>query len=103
MNRDSKGRFVKGNTASKGKPKGSRNALSRAFVESLYADWLEHGDDILRAVRKNSPAQYARILAMLVPKDIDVHHTHTGKVEQVSVNFVDTPAIQAEDKAEKVH
>jgi hypothetical protein len=102
MNRDSKGRFVKGNTASKGKPKGSRNALSRAFVESLYADWLENGDDILRAMREQAPSQYARVVAMLVPKDIDVHHSGETTVRNVSVNFVDTPAIQVEEE-EKVH
>jgi hypothetical protein len=56
--RDSKGRFLTGNTGGPGRPMGSRNRLSEAFLAAVDADWSQHGNAVLARVR---------IVASLVP------------------------------------
>lgn len=72
----------------KGRPKGSRNKLSHRFIEDLYADWLEDGQSILNVLKAKDPAAYARIVASMVPKDIDV--TVDGELDHnLKVTFPD--------------
>jgi pyruvate-formate lyase-activating enzyme len=56
----------------KGRPKGARNKLSTEFFNALYADWQEGGPDAIRAVREKDPAGYLRVIAMLIPKEVEV-------------------------------
>jgi hypothetical protein len=56
-----------------GRPKGSRNKLSNAFIRHLHSDFMEHGGDVIARLRKQKPEVYARVIASLVPKDIDVY------------------------------
>ncbi|PWE52780.1 hypothetical protein DEM27_28675 [Metarhizobium album] len=55
-----------------GRPKGARNKLGEEFVADLYADWLEHGRDAITRVRETKPEQYLKVIASLIPKDINV-------------------------------
>ena len=57
----------------KGRAKGSRNKLSEAFISDIYDDWLDHGKDIIQAVRENDPAAFLRICASLIPKQFDIN------------------------------
>jgi len=67
--RDQKtGRFLPGNTGLPGRPKGSRNLLAEAMIEDLYQDWKAHGIQAIREVRETRPADYLRIVAMIVSK-----------------------------------
>jgi hypothetical protein len=71
--RDEKtGRFVLGNFGGPGRPKGSRNQLGEALLADLYADWLEHGAEAIRQVREARPADYLKIVAMIVSKCEDL-------------------------------
>lgn len=56
----------------KGRPKGSRNALSEAFIAALHADFEIHGVDVIEKVRNEKPAEYLKIIAAIVPKDINL-------------------------------
>jgi hypothetical protein len=47
------GQLKKGFTANPaGRPKGSRNKLGEAFVNDLYNDYLQHGPEVIAAVRE---------------------------------------------------
>ena len=57
---------------SPGRAKGSRNLLAEAMIDDLYEDWKEHGMAAIRAVRKERPADYLKIVAMIVSKAEDL-------------------------------
>jgi hypothetical protein len=69
--RDSKGRFLPGNKDG-GRPKGARNLLGEAMLSDLYDDWLQHGAEVIRKVRESRPADYLKIVAMIVSKAEDL-------------------------------
>lgn len=56
-----------------GRPKGSRNKLGEQFIEDLYADWQEHGVVTLARVREEKPDQYLKVVASILPKDLNVN------------------------------
>jgi hypothetical protein len=67
--RDEKtGRFLPGNSGLPGRSRGSRNKLGEAFIDDLYEDWKAHGIQAIREVRERRPADYLRIVAMIVSK-----------------------------------
>lgn len=67
-----KGRFVTGNIGG-GRPKGSRNKLAEAFTLALHDDFMEHGEVVIATVRAEKPDQYLKIIASLVPKDVNLN------------------------------
>ena len=71
--RDAKtGRFLPGATGLPGRPKGARNKLAEAMIDDLYQDWQEHGIQAIRQVRETRPADYLKIVAMIVSKCDDL-------------------------------
>ena len=65
-NRNSLGRFLPGNDGGPGRPRGSRNRLAEQFITDLQADWERHGQKVIEQVRRDDPAAYLRLIAMLV-------------------------------------
>lgn len=59
-----------------GRPKGSRNKLGEQFIEDLYADWQAHGTETLVKVREEKPDQYLKVVASILPKDLNVNINH---------------------------
>jgi hypothetical protein len=51
-----------------GRPKGSRNKLSEAFLKVLAEDFEAHGEKVIERLRTEQPAQYANVIAKLMPK-----------------------------------
>jgi hypothetical protein len=65
--------FEPGNNANpNGRPKGSRNKLSEAFTAALHADFVEHGATAITKVRDEDPAAYLRVIASVVPKQLEI-------------------------------
>jgi hypothetical protein len=58
-----------------GRPKGSRTKLSETFMRDLLADWEQHGPEALAKARENKPDVYVRVVASLMPREIDVRST----------------------------
>ena len=56
----------------KGRPKGSRDGINKAFIDDLTRDWREHGLDALQRAREERPAEYVRMVAGLLPKEAKV-------------------------------
>jgi hypothetical protein len=55
-----------------GRPKGSRGKLGELTLQKLLADFEEHGEDLIRKVRQEEPAQYLRAIVSLLPKEVKV-------------------------------
>jgi hypothetical protein len=56
-----------------GRPKGARNRLCEAFIADLEADWKQHGLQVIEAVRETRPQDYLKVIAAILPKDVNVH------------------------------
>lgn len=62
-------RFKPGNP---GRPKGARNKLGEDFLKALQADFEQHGVEAIAEVRENKPDQYLKVIASILPKEIDL-------------------------------
>ena len=72
--RNEKGMFlqgVSGNLA--GRPKGARSKLGEAFIEDMLAEWETNGPAAIRVVRETKPDAYLKVVAMILPKDLNVN------------------------------
>lgn len=50
----------------------ARIKLQNDFIEALSADFARHGAGTLERVRANMPAQYMKICASLMPKEVEL-------------------------------
>jgi hypothetical protein len=53
----------------------TRHLVNKAFLEALAKDFREGGPQAIAKVRKQQPAAYMKICALLVPKEFKVEHT----------------------------
>ena len=67
--------FAKGQSGNPaGRPKGTRNKISTDFLNAITEDFELYGTEAIKAVRENKPEAYLKIVADLVPKDINLKH-----------------------------
>jgi len=64
-----------------GRRKGSRNKLSESFISALCEDFEANGVSVIEAVRAEKPADYLKIIASIVPKELTVRD---GTLEDLS-------------------
>src|SRR5215831_18645526 len=67
--RNAKGQF---NPGSGGKPKNCRVRLNSDFIVALAEDFTKHGAGVIRIVRVEEPASYLKIVAPLMPKEVEI-------------------------------
>jgi|LakMenE01Jun11ns_1017448.scaffolds.fasta_scaffold9952278_2 hypothetical protein len=60
-----------------GRPKGSRNKLGEAFLEAMHDDFSAHGIDAIIKVRSERPDQYLKVIASILPKELNVNVNET--------------------------
>jgi hypothetical protein len=68
----------------KGRLPGSRNKLQEDFFESLVKAWTKYGDAALMAAAMTTPTDFVRIVAALMPRDVEVSVTSNMKLERMS-------------------
>ena len=56
----------------KGRPRGSRNKLSEDFFRDLCDAWQAFGKSALMSAAWTNPTDFVRVVAQLVPKDVEV-------------------------------
>src|SRR5215831_5987968 len=70
------GKFAPGYS---GNPGGSleatRRSFNKDFLLALAADFKKHGAAAIEKVRKEQPAAYMKICALLVPREMKLEHT----------------------------
>ena len=52
----------------------SIRAFNKRFLLDLAEDWQQHGREVFKRVRRESPASYLKVCAMLVPKEVKLEH-----------------------------
>jgi len=67
-----------------GRPRGSKNKISKEYLASLADDFEKHGVAVIEKVRRERPDVYLKLVAQLVPRDIDMRHTGDLRVQVVS-------------------
>jgi hypothetical protein len=58
-----------------GSPEATRRAFNKRFLLDLAEDWQQHGREVFKRVRRESPASYLKVCAMLVPKEPKIEHS----------------------------
>ncbi len=88
-----------------GRPKGSKNKITKAFLKALTEDFAEHGVEVIKLLREKDPGLYLRIVAQLIPKDIDVRHSGDVTVQVVNYSEADEyqPVNVTQRKEEKLN
>jgi hypothetical protein len=70
------GKFAKGFSGNPGgSPEATRRAFNKRFLLDLAEDWQQHGREVFKRVRRESPASYLKVCAMLVPKEVKLEHS----------------------------
>jgi len=59
-----------------------RAERSTSFLLDLAEDWQQHGREVSKRVRRESPASYLKVCAMLVPREMKLEHS--GGVKAMS-------------------
>lgn len=65
-----------------GRPKGARSKLGEAFLQELVADFEANGKAAIVAVRENKPDQYLKVIASILPKEIDIGENMASALKQ---------------------
>jgi hypothetical protein len=53
----------------------TRRAFNKRFLLDLAEDWQQHGREVFKRVRRESPAAYLKVCAMLVPREMKLEHS----------------------------
>jgi hypothetical protein len=62
-----------------GSLEGTRRSFNKDFLLTLAADFKKHGAAAIEKVRKQQPAAYMKICALLVPREMKVEHSNAIK------------------------
>ena len=81
----------------RGRPSRGRDRLRNNFIVALADDFQAHGKEAIDRVRNEDPASYLRVIASLMPKEMDVKH-QVSPLEHLS----DEQLQQVADAAEHI-
>ena len=78
--------FKPGSNGGPGRPTGSRNKLSEAFLKALCDDFEEHGTETIQKLIEDDPDKYCNVIARLMPNLLELSGSISGGdfiIEQV--------------------
>ena len=67
----------------KGRKPGSRNKLADQFIHDLHDEWQAHGAETLSKARKADPVAFIKVVAGLLPKDINLNVSAAERFGQI--------------------
>jgi hypothetical protein len=68
-----------------GRPAGSRNRLTGAFLHKLADDFEQHGDAVIRIARIERPVEYLKIVASILPRELAINDAKLGDMSEEEV------------------
>src|SRR5262245_486421 len=84
--RNEKGHLLPGSVLNpNGRPKSSRHRLTESFVKALADDFELHGIKAIEAVRDEKPGEYLRVIAAVLPKQLDSGEDEDGNAVGVAL------------------
>src|SRR5262245_4342042 len=57
----------------------TRHLLNQEFMQALLLHFRQHGKKAIEKIARNQPAVYVKILALLVPREMQIEHTNRIK------------------------
>jgi hypothetical protein len=75
VQRIAKERAMSPRGAQRGSPEATRRLVNKAFLEALAEDFRQGGAEAIARVRKEHPAAYMKICALLVPREMKLEHS----------------------------
>src|SRR5262245_52522701 len=57
----------------------TRHLLNQEFMQALLLNFRHEGKKAIEKVARNQPAAYVKILALLVPREMQIEHTNSIK------------------------
>jgi len=79
-----------------GRPKGTRNKLSEAFLEDIHALWVEEGSQALVAMLQDAPVKFCQMVQSILPKDFQVSVTAEGEQWVINAQPLSIPEWEAQ-------
>ena len=77
-------KWVKGQSGNpKGRPKGSGNRLAENVLAALKEHFDENGLDAVQRVWTESPAEYLRVIASVLPREVIITNDALEKIEKM--------------------
>ena len=67
--------FKPGHKHGKGRKKGSKNKISKVALNAIYRDLTDNAGDSIVLLRDTDLSTYWRVIAGLIPKDLDIKHS----------------------------
>lgn len=80
---DGKGRFVAGNSGNGGRPRGARAKLGEEFLKALQESFAKNGAETIETVRLEKPDQYLKVVASILPKELELSEETTSAMVRV--------------------
>jgi hypothetical protein len=71
-----------------GRPVGSRNKFSGAFLRDFLADWEVNGPAAIKTVRMRDPSTYLRVAASILPKELMVESVSSGLTPEERIEML---------------
>lgn len=87
----------------KGRPKGTRDTLTKDFISDLSNAWKKDGAKVLAKLVKTDPATFAKLAAQLIPKEHKVSHDINAVADLIKlVTQRQQEALEARTQQERV-
>src|SRR5690349_10592255 len=65
--------FEKGKSGNPaGRPRGTRDSITQAFLKDLDKHWRQHGPEAIAAAAEQQPALFLKVVASLLPRDVQI-------------------------------
>lgn len=77
--------FTSENRPRGGRQQGLREEISRKFLKALAKDFDQFGEDALTLARENDPLGYCRMIASLLPKELNLDLNQTSALDDLSM------------------